>query len=227
MGCKAKRWVSCVVALGLTILSPAAAVADPQPDGTPRSAPLVIYVQPLEPAPAQDVLDAIAMGLKAFYPVDVRVLPTAAMPQHAWFGPRARWDADLVLPWLAERLPAGGTKVLGVTTADIFTHDAKRGHWGVLGLGYLGGKANVISTFRARRGVPTKVVRARIAKVAVHEVGHNFGLAHCTSHRHCLMDDANGTVRSTDRERDLCPACRRRLSAQGVLVPDEPAAPWL
>jgi archaemetzincin len=186
----------------------------------------VVYVQLLSPPPTTEVVNAVTAGLRAFYPVEVRVLSVVDMPQAAWHAPRQRWDADRLLPWLAARLPADGQKIVGLTRDDIFTHDAKRGLWGVLGLGSLDGKSNVISSFRAQRGVGAEGLRARIAKVAVHEVGHNFGLGHCEHDRRCLMADANGKVSTVDGETDLCRVCREKLNDAGVSVPTAPQTPW-
>ncbi len=210
-------WLCLVLALLVPLSLPTLAVAQP---------PKIIYIQPLLPAPSPDVIEAVRDGLLAFYPVQVRQLPAIPMPQSAWHAPRARWDADVLLPWLVQRLPADGAKILGLTQDDIFTHDAKLGLWGVLGLGTMDGKSNVISTFRAKRGVDVAQLLVRIAKVAVHEVGHNFGLDHCEQTRTCLMSSAQHRVKSIDAEVDLCPACRAQLRASGVEVPAAAGKRW-
>lgn len=185
----------------------------------------IIYLQPLQPAPDPLALSIVVAGLQAFYPVDVKVLPMLPMPSAAWYPPRQRWRAEKLLEFLENRLPSDGIKVLGLTTADISTSHGKVADWGVLGLGTLNGKSCVISMLRTRRGVSARVARLRLAKVAVHEVGHTFDLAHCPS-RGCLMQDARGKVATTDREDDLCPVCRRKLAGQGIAVPEKVAAPW-
>lgn len=185
----------------------------------------VIYVQPLQPAPDAQALAGVVAGLRAFYPVEVKVLPAVPLPKRAWYPPRQRWRAEKLLDFLSERLPADATKVLGLTAADISTtHGAVR-DWGVLGLGTLDGKSCVISTFRTTRGVSVAVARQRLAKVAVHEVGHTFDLDHCPN-RGCLMEDAMGKVATCDREDDLCPGCRKALAAKGVAVPERVVKPW-
>ena len=93
------------------------------------------------------------------------------------------------------------------------------------GLGVVGGKSNVISSFRASKGVDANGTRERIVKTAVHEVGHNFGLEHCTQTPTCLMSDAKGKVASLDQEQDFCPVCRAEFAKQGVKMPDKPEKP--
>jgi len=52
--------------------------------------------------------------------------------------------------------------------------------------------------------------RERILKEAVHELGHTFGLSHCSSPS-CVMFFSN-SLPGTDRKKsDFCPECRRRL----------------
>ena len=195
-------------------------LASPAVAGTP-----ILYIQPLAPAPSAQVVDAVVAGLRAFYPVEVRVLTTVLLPKDAFFAPRHRWRAEKLLDWLQARMPSDAMKVIGLTSADISTQKGENEDWGVLGLGSLDGGTCVLSSFRARRGVSVRVELARMAKVAVHEVGHTFGLEHCPRSG-CLMEDARGKVATVDGEDDLCPICRRQLTHTGVQVPANVKRPW-
>ncbi len=188
--------------------------------------PRVVYLQPLQPAPPAAAMAAVQTSLRAFYPIEVRKLAMVPLPRKAWFEPRRRWRADVLVDWLAERLPRGGAKILGLTRADVSTSKGEVPDWGVLGLATLDGKACVISAFRARKGVDRKRARERLAKVAVHEVGHTFGLEHCESPG-CLMRDAGGKVAPIDQETDLCSRCRAQLRSGGVEVPNGRRPAWV
>ena len=185
----------------------------------------IVYLQLLQPAPDAAAVDGVVAALRAFYPLDVRVLPAVAMPAAAFYPPRHRWRAERLLDWLAARLPADGAKVMGLTTADISTTKDAVKDWGVLGLGTLDGKSCVISTFRTLKGVSPQTARERLAKVAVHEAGHTFSLEHCPN-AGCLMEDARGKVATVDGEADLCAACREKLLQRGVRVPSPAKLPW-
>ena len=185
----------------------------------------VLYIQPLgKQLPDTDV-ELVKTALVSFYGLDVQLLPRVDLPKGAWYPPRKRYRADILLDFLETRLPADGIRVLGLTGVDISTTKGDVYDWGILGLATMEGAACVISSFRARRGVGAKAGRDRLAKVAVHEIGHTLGLPHCPTVG-CLMEDAKGTVSTTDREYDLCSRCRAALLASGRKIPAAPEIPW-
>jgi predicted Zn-dependent protease len=69
-----------------------------------------------------------------------------------------------------------------------------------------------VSTYRLGRGAATETVAdERLVKAVGHELGHTFGLDHCSTPG-CLMADACGTIRTVDAGTGrLCPACLARL----------------
>jgi len=104
--------------------------------------------------------------------------------------------------------------VLLLTAADIahFNKQKNISEYGIIGLGFRPGTTCVVSTFRIKRNVSNKKLLERLAKVSIHEVGHNLGLDHCSHDRKCLMNDARGTVTQIDHE-DLwlCDKCNQKI----------------
>jgi archaemetzincin len=192
--------------------------------GVPRKQVLLIQQLGKE-LPNQDMA-LVEQALEGFYNVQIRVLPPVDLPKQAYYQPRRRYRAEKILPFLLEKLPSDGDRILGLTGVDISTDNGNITDWGILGLANLGGRECIVSAFRCHKQ-PLQGVSASIllAKVAVHEVGHTLGLAHCTT-RGCLMEDAGGRARTCNREFDLCPHCRSILRARGYILPDRPLIPW-
>jgi archaemetzincin len=173
----------------------------------------MIALQPLGDISEKDIAAAKA-GILATYHVEVRVNPRIELPKSAYYPPRKRYRAELLLDFL-DASPAPGTapfKIVGLTAVDISTTKDAIEDWGVLGLGTLDGKTCVISAFRLGAHKATREKRIeRLVKVVNHEIGHTFGLDHCPTPR-CLMEDCKGTVKTVDAEDGrFCDACRQHL----------------
>ncbi len=171
----------------------------------------VIALQPLGKV-RNEILQEVKKGITKVYRVRVEILPTVPLPKKAWYPPRRRYRGEKLLNFLQKNTPKKYLKVVGLTTRDISTTKGKFKDWGIFGLGSLGGRACVISTFRLRRGrVSHRYFIGRLVKVVNHEVGHTFGVGHCPNQR-CLMEDAKGTIKTVDRETGaFCGECRERL----------------
>lgn len=161
-----------------------------------------------------------ARGVAHLYGVEVKTLPPAAMPREAWTAPRRRWRAEKILAHLdASVVPASGCEVVvGLTDEDISTTKGAFADWGVLGLALIDGHVAVVSTHRARRGARGAKLEKRTVNVVNHELGHAFGLDHDPTPG-CIMNDAQGSVRTVDKEDGLlCEPSRavveRRLGAK-------------
>ena len=186
----------------------------------------VLLIQPLGTELPNEDMALVKQALVGFYDVQIRVLPRVDLPKQAYYEPRRRYRAEKILPFLLEKLPSDGDRILGLTGVDISTNKGSIKDWGILGLANLGGKECIISAFRCQKqSLQRTPARILLAKVAVHEVGHTLGLDHCTT-RGCLMEDAGGLVRTCDREYDICMRCRSILRAGGYELPAQPHIPW-
>ena len=151
-----------------------------------------------------------------FYKVVVHVADGAPLPLAAFYKPRQRFIADSLLLFLKARSENKNEYVLGITTNDIATSKVNMVNWGVMGLGYRPGNAGVISAFRLKGNLKnTQQLYNRFLKVALHELGHNFGLDHCAD-QHCIMVDAEGKNK-LDGEEHLCKNCTIVLQKKGIL----------
>lgn len=189
--------------------------------GATRAAPKVsVAIQPLGQVDGA-ILEEVQAGISSLYDVQVKLLSPKELPADAYYKPRQRYRAEKLLDFLLSLPQNGADKIIGVTEQDISTTKGGHEDWGIFGLGLVGGRVCVVSSFRLRKGPKgTEFFNARLVKVVNHELGHAFGLDHCSS-ANCLMEDAAGSIQTVDRETgDLCPACRAKLG--GLVRPWKP-----
>lgn len=154
--------------------------------------------------------NAIAM----FYHTEVIWQPAENLPRQAWYEPRQRYKADTIIDYLREKASFSMKTLVGLTNKDISTTKDANPDYGIFGLGYMPGKGCIISTFRLKKGIKNEEhFYQRTLKVVLHEIGHNYGLEHCSSGFSCLMKDADGTIKTVDNERmELCESCLKKLN---------------
>ncbi len=165
-------------------------------------------------APAQDTihfvfydnchptLQSILMQqVSLFYNCVVTKDITQTLPRMAYYPPRNRYRADAIIYTLKQQANQN-IKVLGFTNKDISITSHGVYDYGIFGLGYQPGEACVVSSFRLK-GDKNKCV-----SVCLHEIGHNYGLEHCSDVRCIMSNDANTRTYSIN----LCIDCKLILN---------------
>jgi archaemetzincin len=103
-------------------------------------------------------------------------------------------------------------KLLGVCDLDLFIPILTF----VFGEAQLSNRSALISICRLRQkfyGLPedSNLLYARCEKEAVHELGHTFGLLHCSSYT-CVMHHSNSIEQIDLKSSFFCPACLESLT---------------
>lgn len=149
---------------------------------------------------------------ESFYHCKAVILPRSTVPQSAYYAPGKRYRADTILNFLQTFSKDSVIFIAGFTDVDISASVGKHGDWGVFGLGLCPGPTCIISSYRLGNDQPSvRHLRTRVRNVLLHELGHNFGLPHC-SNAGCLMKDANGKLASVEGDSvTLCRSCRSEL----------------
>lgn len=144
------------------------------------------------------------LGAQYLYGAQARILPKETLPKKAYYKPRKRYRAEKILRHLVE--VHGDNEacdlLVGFTALDISTTKDQHVDWGILGLGEIGGKACVVSTFRMKRKAKRDKQIRRAVSTTNHEIGHVLGAPHGGAPG-CLMNDAQGTIRTIDAEHGL------------------------
>jgi archaemetzincin len=174
---------------------------------------------PHGPWPSWSVLQDAA---EAFYaPLIVRTLPAVPMHQlsprpHSRMGSWGveQWHAAMALDALTRHVPRDAYGLMAVTMCDLYP----KPEWNfVYGLARLTQRVGIFSFVRhapSGRG-PEKWLGAQLLhrslKTLLHEIGHMFGLKHCTWYN-CLMRGSNGeSVEHQTNHLYLCPVCLRKI----------------
>jgi archaemetzincin len=184
----------------------------------------VVAIVPLGPV-KQESLERVAQEIQARLNVQVRIEPQRELPAQAFYKPRKRWRAELLVDALEAVLPPGAWRVVGVTEAEISTTKGDIADWGIAGLGNIGGPGCVLSTFIYTKHSKTQeVLLRRLGDLAVHEFGHTLGFPHCEV-QGCVMSDAKGkALKSADESSgQYCAQCLEKLSPEDrALIKPQP-----
>jgi archaemetzincin len=165
------------------------------------------------PAPAWS--DALLAGVADVFPNPIRTIATPLDLQPCFVSSRQQHHATLVLAALLRQRPDPVSKIVGIVPVDLFIPVLTF----VFGQAQLDGPGAVVSTFRLRSefyGLPgdegTLVERA--IKECVHELGHTFGLVHCSFYG-CVMH-TSATVDEVDlKAATFCGHCSSELEGKG------------
>jgi archaemetzincin len=142
--------------------------------------------------------------------------PITQVPANLFDKARNQYLSDELLSWLQQTLkPSKDIKVLAVCEFDAYF-----GKYNFcFGEAIIGGNVSAIYLNRLLpaisgiNGDPHNLFQFRIVKEAIHEIGHTFGLKHCTREL-CVMFKSK-TISDTDKKcKEFCESCLNLLAVQ-------------
>ncbi len=116
--------------------------------------------------------------------------------------------ADAMLFHLVKVKPPSAVAVLGLTPYDIYS-DGLNFVFGIASPVYL----SAVVSYHRLVSHDRELFRSRIRKEVTHEMGHVFGLEHCTTPG-CVMNFSNSLFEVDLKGEDFCPVCRRKLNTK-------------
>jgi archaemetzincin len=170
-----------------------------------------------------EILEGVRAQAERVYAVPVRIWAGHDRPADAFDARRNQHSSTRILAWLNAARPRQAHKILGITDVDLFIPILTF----VYGEAQLDGTAAVVSTARlsANGGPPVALglLRNRLIKECIHELGHTFGLIHC-ARTSCVMSRSMNLVHVDAKNDLLCHDCwirYRELQQRGTQVHDE------
>ncbi len=167
-------------------------------------------------------LKYIISKIESYYKCKCIILDNIQLPEKCITTIKTkRYRADSIIRYLASIKPDSVDYILGLTDENI-SH-TKRDIDGkikypefyfcdisIFGLGFCPGNSCVVSSFNFKNA-DSELVKARLQKISIHELGHNFGLPHCKNNE-CVMQDASETLKILDKTKiELCKKCICRI----------------
>jgi archaemetzincin len=157
------------------------------------------------------VLDWIEDAAAEWFPLPLRRLPPMNIPESAYDTKRDQYQSVEIMKMLAQRAPRDAFRVLGVTEIDLAIPMLSF----LFGQAQFDGPVALVSLRRLRQefyGLPAQesLLRERVVKEALHELGHTFGLVHCFESS-CAMSLATHVELVDAKEEKFCAQCGSHL----------------
>lgn len=175
----------------------------------------IIYLQPFGDWCGEECppLQALREYASAFFLREVAVLPEVSLEALAVTerynpheGQRQLLTTD-ILRYLARRLPDDAFCLLGMSMADLYPDP----NWNfVFGQASLRNRVGVYSFARYTEEGDPRLTLRRSLKVMAHEIGHMYGMTHCT-YFECGLNGSNHLEEADKRPIHLCPVCLRKM----------------
>lgn len=157
------------------------------------------------------LLQDLAPALSDIFGVPCQITPNRLNPEFAFHGERQQYHSSEILARMKDMVPPDCWRVLGVTAADLYIPILTF----VFGEAQMGGACAVVSLHRLRQefyGLPEdqNLLRDRLLKEAVHEIGHTINLTHCEDYR-CAMAPSHAVEWIDLKESWLCSTCHGKV----------------
>jgi archaemetzincin len=125
---------------------------------------------------------------------------------------RRQYDANKLLNMITLRAPQDALKVIGMVRVDLYIPILTY----IFGQAKLNGISGVASLYRLRNehyglDPDDELLCNRFSKVVIHELGHTFGLIHC-SNPVCVMRSSTYVEDLDQKNKQFCYRCRAELN---------------
>lgn len=158
------------------------------------------------------VWEWITKAAADWFPMPIQCLPALSIPESAYDSKRHQYQSVDILRMLNNHVPQNGSRILGITDVDLSIPMLSF----LFGQAQLDGPVAIVSLCRLRQefyGLPAQddLLRERLTKEVLHEMGHTFGLVHC-SEQICAMSLSTSIGMVDVKTEQYCPRCGVQLA---------------
>lgn len=166
---------------------------------------------------AAPLLEDLRVELSKHLPVRCQILPLKLDPTPSYHAERQQFYSSEILQRMQSLVRPRDWRFLAVAEVDLYIPILKY----VFGEAQMGGPCAVVSTYRLRQEFygldpDDSLLRERLLKEAIHELGHTLNLRHCQDYQ-CAMASSHSVEWVDLRDNRLCDACRYELESNAAL----------
>lgn len=164
------------------------------------------------------LLEHLRLAIPRSLAVRCEILPAPFDPAPAYHAERQQFHSSEILQRIHGLVRARDWRLLAVADVDLYIPILKY----VFGEAQLRGPCALVSAYRLRQEFygldgDESLLRERLLKESVHELGHTLDLRHCDNYN-CAMASAHAVEWIDLRESTFCDSCRRQVESKIPLL---------
>jgi archaemetzincin len=166
----------------------------------------------------RSLLDELSAAIPESLHVVCEILPYRLDPTPSYHPERQQYHSSEILQRMQPLVRPQDRMFLAIADVDLYIPILKY----VFGEAQMGGPCAVVSVHRLRQEFygldrDDAVLRRRLIKESIHEIGHTLGLRHCQDYS-CVMASSHSVEWIDLRDSTLCDSCRSHVESNLSMV---------
>jgi archaemetzincin len=159
----------------------------------------------------REILENTASAINQEFQYPVNIVEGHLHLSEFYDSARRQYNGNLLLKHVDSLGQIENSKTLGLFNVDLFIPILTF----IFGQAFLGGRSGITSTYRLNNelyGIPVNnlLMKDRLNKETIHELGHMFGLIHCQN-QECVMRSSSYVEDIDQKGIHFCVKCRSEL----------------